>query len=132
MTTERRLLGNRGEELAARLLMRKGYTLLARNWTFGHLEIDIVADWFGEIVFVEVKTRTAETVTTALEAVDAEKQDRLLRAAQAYLRYHRLDAPFRFDVITVVGTESQYELRHYERAFSGGAPEGVKAAFRPK
>ena len=50
-------LGREGEDEALLYLTQKGYTLLARNWRIGHLEIDIVAEWFGEIVFVEVKTR---------------------------------------------------------------------------
>ena len=52
-------LGREGEDEALLYLTQKGYTLLARNWRSGHLEIDIVAEWFGEIVFVEVKPRRA-------------------------------------------------------------------------
>ena len=33
-------LGEQGETAAACYLMRKGYTLLDRNWHSGHLEID--------------------------------------------------------------------------------------------
>ena len=49
------ILGQIGEEEACRYLIRKGYTLLDRNWRIGHLELDIIAEWYGEIIFVEVK-----------------------------------------------------------------------------
>ena len=48
-------LGRLGEDEALFYLTLKGYHLLDRNWRFEHYEIDIVAEWHGEIVFVEVK-----------------------------------------------------------------------------
>ena len=45
------LLGQIGEEEACRFLIRKGYTLLERNWRVGHLELDIIAECYGEIIF---------------------------------------------------------------------------------
>ena len=55
-------LGLAGEEEACRYLMHRGYRLLDRNWRVGHLELDIVADYYGEIVFVEVKTRSSQKI----------------------------------------------------------------------
>lgn len=117
-------LGQIGEETAARYLMHAGYTLLARNWRYGHLEIDIVAEWYGEVVFVEVKTRSNEDYMPALEAVDLRKKENILRAARAYMDMYGLDQPCRFDIITVVGAAPPFRLRHRERAFS---PQGVSA-----
>lgn len=127
MSAANREFGNWGEEVAARHLMRGDYHLLHRNWTSGHLEIDLVAEWFGEIVFVEVKTRSDETLAIAEEAVDFEKRERLVRAAKAYMAYFRLDRPFRFDVIAVVGSPAACEVRHVERAFT---PESVQEERR--
>ncbi len=110
-------LGQSGEETAARYLMHKGYTLHALNWRYGHLEIDIVAEWYGELVFVEVKTRRDEQFGTPEEAVDREKQQRLVRAANAYLRQHGADQPSRFDIIAVVGEQPPFDIRHIEHAF---------------
>ena len=50
-------LGAQGEYEALLYLTKQGYTLLAHNWRVGHLELDIVAEQWGEIVFVEVKTQ---------------------------------------------------------------------------
>ena len=66
-------LGALGEEVAAHYLSQLEYRLLERNWRTGHLEVDIIADYYGEIVFVEVKTRSYEAEYTALEAVDQRK-----------------------------------------------------------
>ncbi len=110
-------LGRAGEEAAARYLMFKDYHIHAMGWRFGHLEIDIIAEWMGELVFVEVKTRRDERFGLPEEAVDATKQEHLIRAANAYLRYHDLDQPARFDIIAVTGEHPPFSIRHIERAF---------------
>jgi len=71
------------------------------------------------IVFVEVKTRRAQIDHDPLEAVDQEKQKRIVRIAQSFLRsrgwYRR---PYRFDVITIVWPENgEPIIRHYIQAF---------------
>lgn len=111
------LLGHSGEETAARYLMREGYTLHELNWRCGHLEIDIVAEWYGEIVFVEVKTRRDERFGAPEEAVGTAKQAHLVRAANAYLRIHRIDSPSRFDIIAIVGERPPFTIRHTKHAF---------------
>ena len=52
-------LGRRGEDVAAAFVCRKGWRILERNWHYRHLELDMVALDGLELVFVEVKTRTA-------------------------------------------------------------------------
>ena len=71
----------------------------------------------GEIVFVEVKTRRDERFGAPEDAVDAAKQAHLARAANAYLRLHRIDQPSRFDVIAVVGEQPPFRIRHTKHAF---------------
>ena len=53
-------LGRDGEEAAARYLMFHDYSILDRNWRAGNLEIDIVAQKKGVLVFVEVKTQETD------------------------------------------------------------------------
>ena len=107
------LLGQIGEEEACRFLIRKGYTLLERNWRVGHLELDIIAECYGEIIFVEVKTRSNEDFAPAITAVDDEKIKNLRLAARHYLDLNRLDQPIRFDIITVVGSQKPFTITHY-------------------
>ena len=116
--TERKELGNRGEYEAVLHLLNHGYHILARNWRAGHLELDIVAEYWGEIVFVEVKTRSNEDFMPAQFAVTPHQQRNLLAATRMFLADHGLqEQPYRFDLITVVGTERPFEITHYKRVF---------------
>jgi len=54
------LLGELGEQRAQAYLHSNGYKIKHVNWTFGKLEIDIVAEKDGWLVIVEVKTRSTE------------------------------------------------------------------------
>ena len=36
-------IGQRGEKIAAEYILKKGYTILTKNWRFGKDEIDIIA-----------------------------------------------------------------------------------------
>ena len=118
MTDLRKPLGREGELEAALYLMERGYSLRDRNWRSGHLELDLVAEYWGEIVFVEVKTRRDEQFLPAREAVSPRQVQNLHLAARDYLARHGLLAqPYRFDLITVVGAAAPYRIDHYPAAF---------------
>ena len=110
-------IGLWGEQTAALHLMHQDYQILERNWRFRHLEIDIIAEYLGEIVFVEVKTRSGGDFHEARAAVDFYKRKHIMDAAQVYLRQNRLDNIWRYDVITIIGNTARYQLRHEQRAF---------------
>ena len=57
MMAEHNEMGKEGEELAAEYLVKQGYTIEARNWRYGHEEIDIIARKDDLLLIVEVKTR---------------------------------------------------------------------------
>ena len=83
-------IGKKGEKLAANFLKRNGYKILERNLHQSHNEIDIIASNKEYIVFVEVKTRTANKdlflpYGSPASAVTKEKQKRTVRAATNYL-----------------------------------------------
>jgi len=102
MGVERRDLGKAGEELAARYLERRGYTVISRNFRVRGGEIDIIARQGGDLVFIEVKTRRGDSHGSPFEAVDARKRQRLTRAAMAYLsQTGQHGQPARFDVVAV-------------------------------
>lgn len=114
-------LGERGEAFACRYLKKKAYTIIARQDRSRLGEIDIIAVQERTIVFVEVKTRTADERGAPDEAVDRDKQERLTRAALGYMRKHDLlgSCPARFDVISIVWPKGAKtpEVRHFENAF---------------
>ena len=116
--TDKQSFGEVGEELASRYLMDNGYQLLQRNWRSGHHEVDIIAEFHGMVVFVEVKARKDENFLPAWVAVDKHKKKNLSLAAQQYMSANKLtDNPLRFDVITVVGEGEPYRLTHIKAAF---------------
>jgi|InofroStandDraft_1065614.scaffolds.fasta_scaffold12119_2 putative endonuclease len=110
--------GQVAEQLASEYLMAKGYTIRERNWRpkGSHLEVDIITQADNVIVFVEVKARTDEDYDPA-DAVGRKKISRLVRAANAYLQSLPYGFEYRFDVITVSGTQGSCTLDHLEDAF---------------
>lgn len=82
-------LGRRGEDEAATYLTSLGYRIVDRNWRCPRGEIDIVALDGGELVVVEVKTRSSRAYGDPLEGVTAEKLTRLCVLAGAWRRAHR-------------------------------------------
>lgn len=95
-------LGKWGEELAAAYLREKGYAILERDWHDCHKDIDIVAQQKDRIVFVEVKTRRNRDFIEPELAVNYNKQKNLRMAINHYVKSHRVNGPWRFDVITIV------------------------------
>jgi hypothetical protein len=116
--TQRRKAGNIGEDAVCGFLARHGYEIIKRNFTVRGGEIDIIAEKADTIAFVEVKTRTIGSMTSAEEAVDLRKQRLIIRTAQAYLQNAAQPLQCRFDV-AVVETEGGKvkKLRYYVNAF---------------
>jgi putative endonuclease len=108
----------RGEELAARHLESRGYTIVARNYRCAHGEIDLIAAQGEYLVFVEVKTRRGRTDYHPLLAVNARKMEKLRTLGSLYLAEHpELELQPRFDVIAVVLRAPRPEVEHIENAF---------------
>lgn len=111
-------LGHWGEEKAAEYLERKGYRVVERNWRMGHRDLDIVALDDSTLVFAEVKTRRNDFFMEPEQAVDRKKIRSLTIAANAFVKSHHLSLPIRFDIITVIGTNSDdFNINHIEDAF---------------
>lgn len=111
------LLGSKGELLAARFLLDKGYAVLHYNWRSGHKEIDLIAKERDTIVFVEVKSRSNELYGDAADAVTLRKMNLLISAAEAYIKRNKVNLKYRFDIVTVIGTCEPYRIEHIEDAF---------------
>lgn len=76
-------LGQAGENAACQYLIERDYHIVERNWRCHPLEVDIIADDWGELVFVEVKTRSDDRWEDPAAAVDRYKQESLSLAAIA-------------------------------------------------
>lgn len=116
--TQRRKAGNIGEDAVCGFLARHGYEIIKRNFTVRGGEIDIIAEKADIIAFVEVKTRTIGSMTSAEEAVDLRKQRLIIRTAKAYLQNVAQPLQCRFDVATVETEGGKVKkLRYYVNAF---------------
>jgi putative endonuclease len=118
MTKTRQSLGQRGEQLALAHLQQQGYTILTTNWRCAHGELDIVALQNDTVVFVEVRTRYAQSTDAAFESVNPRKQGKLADLAHLFLTEHDLEnASWRIDVIAVAVPHSgKPMIEHMENA----------------
>ena len=115
---EAKEFGETGEQMAARYLEDQGCVILERHYRKEHKEVDIIALDHGELVVVEVKTRTKEDYFTAEQAVDHRKRQNIIRVANNYVRRTRRIEPLRFDIIAIVGSGADAEIRHTKSAFN--------------
>lgn len=113
-TTEK---GNQGEEIAVNYLVKKGYAIEAQNFSWGKLEIDVIASIGQTMVFVEVKLRSSKHYGAPWQAVNGGKQHRLIKAAHHYINKVKWDGEARFDVISIVGSNAGAEIQHIEAAY---------------
>lgn len=96
-------LGKRGEDCAAAFLAKAGYRVVARNWRCPQGEIDLVVEAGGEVVFVEVKTRSGTGFGHPFEAITVVKLARLRRLAAAWCEQADVwPARIRIDAIAVI------------------------------
>lgn len=111
-------LGKAGEQAVSLFLIRKGYSVLERNFRTRWGEIDLIARDKEDLVFVEVKTRRGTAFGTGAEAVVWRKQQKIIKTAQIYLRQKHLDAEnLRFDVVEVNVKSNSTEFNHIVNAF---------------
>lgn len=99
---QRQRLGQLGEELAARLLERQGYIILARNYRCPQGEVDLVAQEGEHLVFVEVRARRGRSYGSPEESLRWPKGERLAAVAEHYLQAHGDQRPpWRIDLVAV-------------------------------
>ena len=99
-TSEKQKIGEIGENVAEKFLVKHGFLIVDRNYTKKWGEIDIIAEKDNKIYFVEVKFVSRDD----LESVNREtldqykpednmhpwKQKRLSRTIQTYLLYKKI------------------------------------------
>ncbi len=77
-------IGTKGERLVEKYLAKKGYKIVANNYTVAGSEIDIVAYKKKILVFVEVKTRSGDSFGAPADAVNELKRRKLRFAARGF------------------------------------------------
>ncbi len=113
MSFLKKMLGRKGEDRAARHLTKHGYRILERNYSTRSGEIDLIALDKETVVFVEVKTRNSDAYGAPELAVTPQKQERMVKAALAYIKYKKLhQVPCRFDVVAISSGDTVELIRN--------------------
>jgi putative endonuclease len=110
-------LGRVGEEEASIYLKSKGYVIRHKNWRYGNLELDIIAEKEGMLIIVEIKTRSNSFFQYPEEAVSKSKIRNLVKAAHEYILKFNWQGETRFDIISVISKGKNFEIEHIEDAF---------------
>jgi len=115
-------IGRRGENAACSYLRGMGHRILERNWRSAHLEIDVISLSSDGLHVVEVKTRVAPAMAMPEENVGRVKQERLVRAANAYLHSAGKaqipsDVEIFFDIVAVLIDGEKETIEYFPQAF---------------
>ena len=115
-------LGIRGESRVVAYVKRElKMKILARNVRCPGGEIDIVGLHDGDLVFVEVRTRSSDHNGPPEKTVDHQKQRFLLRSARWYMARRRLmHLNPRFDMAAVIWPAGARPVVRYHRNYFSG------------
>ncbi|KMK51852.1 hypothetical protein RO21_03855 [[Actinobacillus] muris] len=104
------------EQKARAFLETKGLSYVAQNQAFKCGELDLVMQEGKTLVFVEVRQRKNTQFGSALESINAAKQQKWLKAANLWLyeRGQSLDtADCRFDVVVFEGNQPPLWIKNF-------------------
>ena len=109
-----RKLGKWGKRLAARALMRKGYSILGVNFSvLPYGEIDIVAMDGDTVVFAEVNLGSEICLGVSENHIDDSKVNKLLKSMKIYLSENQMESDSRFDLLSVRYGNGPPAVEHY-------------------
>lgn len=112
--------GSWGEGIARQFLLRHGYKIIGQNERLGHKEIDLIATYGPQTVFIEVKTRLAGSLALAEEQINHQKIKKLKNALCAYCVQNRIPlANARLDLIAINVDRAQKKakVKHFKNIF---------------
>jgi putative endonuclease len=119
-------IGQAGEDLAARFLIRRGLRLVCSNFKvpIGRNirgaavtgEIDLIALENDILCFIEVKTRSSDEFASPLSAIDLRKQRQITRTARIYRKIFNLQKmKIRYDAVSVVlNDQKSPKIEHFK------------------
>ncbi len=105
-TKTTRQIGTMSETVAANELVRRGHTIVARNWKTKYCEIDIVSQKSDMVYFTEVKHRKNNQSGDGLAAITPKKLAQMRYAAQFYAHVnHLVGVDLRLLAVATTGDE---------------------------
>ncbi len=117
MSMYRKAQGNVGEQLIARYLEKKGYTVIARNYQTRSGEIDLIAQKDDTIAFIEVKWRKNDEIDPTT-VISYSKQKKIIATARHFIAHNDNDEIiYRFDVGIVCAKNDTPYISYISNAF---------------
>ena len=120
-------LGKWAEQQARALLERENYQYVDQNYHSRYGEIDLIVRLGKELVFVEVKARSAGSYAAACEVITESQQRKIIKTAQMFLQKHpnyedfdcRFDFPKKFaKTVQPDFSKLQYDQQWIKHAFT--------------
>ncbi len=113
-----KIKGKKGEEIAAKFLIDKGFEILETNYYASRYgEIDIIAQKKDLLVFCEVKARSSQAFGHPLEAITRLKLQKMHDAVNFYLLQKKPKIKtYRIDAISII-FKPELDILHIENVF---------------
>lgn len=111
--------GYQAEAMACKYLQQQGLKLVKKNHRSKVGEIDLIMRDQSSWVFVEVKYRSRDDWTNALESVTRSKQHKIIKAAKQYLQQRKIYdlVDCRFDVVAIDKELNEAKINWIPHAF---------------
>lgn len=110
-------IGKKGEVLAENYLVKKGHSILTKNYRHKKIEIDIITTFDNLLIIVEVKTRQSSYLAGPGDTVSKTKQKNMIACANAFIQDNEIDLEVRFDIISIILNGKEKRVSHIEDAF---------------
>lgn len=108
-------IGKFGEKIAEKYLLENKYKILEKNYLCKYGEIDIIAKYKKDLVFIEVKTRTNMMYGEGINSIDWIKKKHIYKTAEYYLYgKNTKNINIRIDAIEVFLYDTSVTLKHYQ------------------
>lgn len=111
------VFGQKAEEMAVALLLKKNYNILERNYRYNFAEVDIIAEKDNQIICVEVKARSSIFYGDPQSFVVPKKIKLLVKVMNHYITANDINKEVRFDIVAVFKNNEIYDIKHFEDAF---------------
>ncbi len=124
MVTQKRQLGDLGENLAKKYLEKNKYRIIDQNYSKKWGEIDLIAESpENELVFIEIKTRKRANNNSDFlpeDSVNFSKQQKIIKTAHTFLYENNYsdETSWRIDIIAIEinGAMRNAKIRHLKNA----------------
>ncbi len=110
--------GNLAEQQALSYLINAGLTPIRQNYHSKRGEIDLIMADGDSLVFIEVRYRKSDRFGSAIESVNAQKQQRIIQTAEYFLLQNATKyRNYRFDVVAISPTGNETSISWIKDAF---------------